>query len=78
MLTLEGEPTGPSFLKTTLRTVDLLIASPDVASVILDLISIIDQVSADYTVKGLLIVRLKKPMVKWLLPGMLLPNQLLR
>ena len=48
MLTLEGEPIAPSFLKTTLRAVDILIASPDVVSVILDLISIIDQVSADY------------------------------
>ena len=48
MLTLEGEPTSPSFLKTTLRAVDLLIASPDVASIILDLNSIIDQVSMDY------------------------------
>ena len=48
MLTLEGEPTTPSFLKTTLRDFDLLAASPDIASVILDLISIIDQVSTDY------------------------------
>ena len=47
MMTLEGEPTAPSFLKTTLRVVDLLTSLPDIASVILDLISIIDQVSAD-------------------------------
>ena len=48
MLTLEGEPTAPSFLKTILKVVDLLVAPPDVASVILDLLSIVDQVSADY------------------------------
>ena len=48
MLTLEGEPTSPSFLKTTLRVVYLLAASPDISNVILDFISIIDQVSTDY------------------------------
>ena len=48
MLTLEGEPTALSFLKTTIRAVDLLVPSPDIANVILDLTSIIDQISADY------------------------------
>ena len=49
MLTLEEEPIAPSFLKTTLRAVDLLAASPDIASVILDLISIIDQDLDNYS-----------------------------
>ena len=48
MLTLEGEPTAPSFLKNTLKVVDLLVASPDIASIILDLTLIIDQASVDY------------------------------
>ena len=51
MLTLEGEPTAPSFLKNTLKVVDLLVASPDIASIILDLTLIIDQASADYNLR---------------------------
>ena len=54
MLTLEGEPIAPSFLKTILKAVDLLVAPLDVASVILDLLSIVDQLSTNYNLQRIL------------------------
>ena len=48
MKALEGDPTAPSCLGAILSAVDLLAVSPEVSSFILELYSIVDQVSADY------------------------------
>ena len=48
MKALEGDPTAPSCLGAVLSAVDLLAVSPEVSSFILELYSIVDQVSADY------------------------------
>ena len=48
MKALEGDPTAPSCLGAVLNAVDLLAVTPEVPSFILELYSIVDQVSADY------------------------------
>ena len=48
MKALEGDPTAQSCLGAVLGAVDLLAVSPEISSFILELYSIIDQVSADY------------------------------
>ena len=48
MKALEGDPTAPSCLGAVLNAVDLLAVTPEVSSFIMELYSIVDQVSADY------------------------------
>ena len=48
MKALEGDPTAPSYLGAVLNAVDLLAVPPEVSCFIMELHSIIDQVSADY------------------------------
>ena len=48
MKALEGDPTAPSYLRDVLNAVDLLAVAPEVSGLIMELHSMIDQVSADY------------------------------
>ena len=48
MKTLEGDPTAPSCLKEVLNAVDFEAVAPEISDLIMELHSMIDQVSADY------------------------------